>query len=419
MNKTHWYHIDWFTILIFLGLVGFGWVNIFAAEYDANYYESALDFSKSYGKQLMWVGVSLVLAAIALFVDARFYITFSNYIFIATLLLLVLTLLIAEPVKGATSWIRIGGFSLQPTEFAKTGVVLALAKFFDKKGASLEGFRSKAQVVGILLLPIGLIILQNDFGSAIVFMSLILMLYREGLPWYFLVIPIWFGGLFISALLVNKFIIIGILGGIALISIYLVRSSTRFIGLVLLFGVASSGFVLGSDYAFHNVLKQHHRNRLLLQLGQIEDDDDIGYNVKQSLIAIGSGGVTGKGFLKGTHTTGDFVPEQTTDFIFCTVGEEFGLAGTFAVIAAFGILLLRLIILAERQKSRFARVYGYGVVSIIFFHVFVNTAMTIGLFPAIGIPLPFFSYGGSSLMGFTVLIFVMLKLDSSLKHDFS
>lgn len=419
MNRSFWNHIDWLSILLYLLLVAFGWVNIFAAEYEPATFTSAFDFSKSYGRQFMWMGVSLLLGGVALLIDSRFYTTFANYIFIFTLLLLILTLFIGVDINGAKSWIRVGGFSLQPAEFAKIGAILAIAKYLEGHDVTLTTWRSQLMCGLFILLPASLIILQNDFGSALVFFSLIIMLYRHGLHWLFLIVPIWFGGLFIAAMLVNKYIVVAVISALTLIVVYLLRSQLRMALVALVFGGLSAGYITGVDYAFHNMLKPHHQDRLLVQLGQLEDPSGIEYNVRQSLIAIGSGGIDGKGWLQGTQTTGGFVPEQTTDFIFCTVGEEFGFIGTLGVLITFLLLLLRILYLAERQRFLFARVYGYGVVSILFFHVFVNVAMTTGLFPVIGIPLPFFSYGGSSLMGFTLLVFIMLKLDATLKHDFS
>ncbi|MCB0738505.1 MAG: rod shape-determining protein RodA, partial [Bacteroidetes bacterium] len=407
MNSRFWFNVDWLTVFVFVALMVFGWVNIVAAEYDVTNFTNVFDLDKSYGKQFMWLVVSIGLAIITLIIDARFYSTFSNYIFAFTILLLILTLLLGRPINGAVSWIQIGPFSLQPSEFAKTGTILAIAKYLEGHGVSIVNNRHKLVVLGIMALPVGLISLQPDFGSAMVFFALIIMLYREGLHWIYLALPAWLGLISIASMLVSSvFIVIGVLIFLAIIAIYYTRKNFWFSVALAGFSLVSSGVSFGVNYVVENVLPTHHKNRIYVLLGKIEDPNDLGYNVHQSLIAIGSGGFDGKGWLQGTQTTGGFVPEQNTDFIFCTVGEEFGWIGTTAVIMGFAVLLFRLIMLAERQRTKFARIYGYGVVSIIFFHVLVNIAMTVGLFPIIGIPLPLFSYGGSSLMSFAVMVFI-------------
>jgi rod shape determining protein RodA len=286
---------------------------------------------------------------------------------------------------------------------------------------TLKNTRSFLTVAGIILIPVALVILQNDTGTAIVFFALALALFREGLSPWLIVLPVVLGGIFIAVLLIGftyMAIVLGVLLLLVVVVVLFFKFEKRIIWVSLAAALVMAGFSYGVNFAFENILKTHQQNRIKVTLGIIEDRNDIGYNVHQSLITIGSGGFSGKGYLEGTQTRGSFVPEQTTDFIFCTIGEEFGLLGTVGVVALFLFLLIRIVLLAEAQKSRFARVYGYGVVSIIFIHFFLNIAMTLGLFPVIGIPLPFFSYGGSSLMGFTVLLFIFIKMDASMKYYF-
>jgi len=315
----------------------------------------------------------------------------------------------------------LGGFRLwQTSEFAKFATVLALAKFLDGFNIEIQQLKTKLIAFGIIMVPVGLVILQNDTGTAIVFLALFLALFREGLPGWILALPVVMGAIFLAVLLLGFETMAIVLGAVVLIIaiiVLLIKLPLRIIWISVGAAVVCVTFSYGVNYAFDH-LKPHQKTRINVLIGLEEDPQGAGYNVRQSLITIGSGGLTGKGFLQGTQTRGSFVPEQTTDFIFCTIGEEYGLMGTTAVIVLFTILLLRIIQLAERQKSRFARVYGYGVVAIVFCHFFLNIAMTLGLFPVIGIPLPFFSYGGSSLMGFTIMLFIFIKLDAGLKYYF-
>ncbi|MGB0432030.1 MAG: rod shape-determining protein RodA, partial [Bacteroidia bacterium] len=364
----------------------------------------------------------VVLALAILLIDGRFFITFAYYFFAGLMVLLVITFLTAPEIKGARSWLVLGGFRLgQTSEFAKFATVLALAKYFDGFNVSLSKRTDFITVIGIILLPAALVVLQNDTGTALVFFALALALFREGLSPWLIALPVIMGGVFITVLIIGftyMAISLGVLLVIMVAIILLFKLEKRIIWVSLAAAITLAVFSYGVNFAFENILKLHQQNRIKVTLGLIEDRNDIGYNVHQSLITIGSGGFAGKGYLEGTQTRGSFVPEQTTDFIFCTIGEEFGLLGTIGVIALFLFLLIRTIFLAEQQKSRFARVYGYGLVSIIFVHFFLNIAMTVGLFPVIGIPLPFFSYGGSSLMGFTVLLFIFIKMDASMKYYF-
>ena len=404
-------NIDWLTIFLYLLLVFIGWISIYAAVYNEEH-SSIFDMSQSYGKQLIWIGTSLLLGLVIMVIDAKFFSTFSYGLYLLIILLLIAVLLFGKEIAGSRSWFQFGSFSLQPSEFAKFAASIALAKYLSGLDTNIARFRTKVLASFIIIFPAILILFQHDTGSAIVFFALILVLFREGLSGNFLMLGVIIAFLFILALLINKFIIIGSLAIIDVL-VYLFNKNIRrrilwIIGIFLI----TSAYIFSVDYAFENILETHQKKRINVLIGKETDIRGAGYNVHQSKIAIGSGGFSGKGFLKGTQTKFDFVPEQSTDFIFCTVGEEWGFAGSFVLIFIYVSLLIRLILLAERQRSAFARIYGYGVVSILFFHFAVNIAMTIGLFPVIGIPLPFISYGGSSLWGFTILLFIFIKLDS-------
>ena len=398
-------------ILLYIVLVLMGWINIYAAVYDEDH-SSILDMSQNYGKQLVWILTSVVLVLIILITDAKFFSSFSILIYILMIGALVGVLLFGKEIAGSKSWFQFGSVSIQPAEFAKFATNLAMAKYLSTLNLNLKNIRSLLKAVIILAIPASLILLQNDTGSTLVYSAFIFVLYREGMPGGILIIGLALVVLFLMALLINKFIFLGILVLLAALFILMMKRTLTNIMAVILIFIAASGFVLSVDYAFENILEPHHRSRINVLLGKETDIHGAGYNVHQSLIAIGSGGVPGKGFLNGTQTKYNFVPEQSTDFIFCTVGEEWGFIGSLIVVLLFVILLIRLIVVAERQRSKFARIYGYGVASIIFFHFTVNVAMTLGLFPVIGIPLPFFSYGGSSLWAFTILLFIFIKMDS-------
>ncbi|MCF8367279.1 MAG: rod shape-determining protein RodA [Bacteroidales bacterium] len=404
--------IDWWTVVIYAAMVLLGWISIYAAIFDEEH-SSILDMSQKYGKQLIWIGTSVLLALIVLVTDSKFFPTFSFFIYVLMLGLLVGVLLFGKEIAGSKSWFQFGGFSLQPAEFAKFATNLALAKYLSGLNIDLKKISTLIRAFIILAIPAALIFLQNDTGSALVYSAFIFVLYREGMTGSILIIALVTVFLFLLALLVNKMVVIVGLMLLATLLILVIRRTFRNIIVVIGMLLITSGFVFSVDYAFQNILEPHHRTRINVLLGKESDLHGAGYNVHQSLIAIGSGGFSGKGFLKGTQTKFNFVPEQSTDFIYCTVGEEWGFIGSSLVVVLFLVLLSRLIYLAERQRSAFSRVYGYGVASIIFFHFAVNIAMTLGLFPVIGIPLPFFSYGGSSLWGFTVLLFIFIKLDSN------
>ena len=413
MRKTNGIinNLDWLTVILFLLLVLMGWANIYAAIYDEEH-ANIFDLSQRYGKQLMWIGTSIILIGIIFILDGKIYQTLAIPIYIVTMLALLLVLFAGKEIAGARSWFAFGGFSIQPSEFAKFATALALASFLGKKDRNLKGLRDKLIGFVIIIIPAVLIIPQPDPGSALVYSSLLLVLYREGLSGAYIFIGLSLALLFLMSLLIPLISLQIALLSIAVLIIVLTRKSKGFWIKVLGLWIISALLVNTVDYAFNNILEDRHRNRINILLGKAHDPKGIGYNTAQSMIAIGSGGVIGKGYLNGTQTKFDFVPEQSTDFIFCTVGEEWGFVGSGVLIVLFLLLFFRLVQLAERQKNTFARAYGYAVVSILFFHFTINIAMTIGLAPVIGIPLPFFSYGGSSLWGFTLLLFIFLKLDS-------
>lgn len=402
---------DSIMIIIYILLVLMGWLNIYAAVFDENHV-SIFDLDTNYGKQVLWIGTAAILIFMIMMTEARFFSSFSYIIYVGILLLLVLVLGIGREVAGSKSWIEIGSFRLQPAELAKFATSLALASYLGRTHVNIESFSTK-MVVGVILgIPPVLILAQNDTGSAMVYAAFILVLFREGLSGGFLIAGLSAAILFVMSLLLNQWIVIGVIGAIlAVVAWQWPRGKRPWLALVGVFVIATA-FVLSVDYAFNKVLEPHQKIRIDVLLGKETDLKGAGYNVHQSMIAIGSGGITGKGYLKGTQTKYNYVPEQSTDFIFCTVGEEWGFIGSLVVIGLFMALLIRIIHQAERQRTAFARIYGYGVASILFFHLAINIGMTIGLLPVIGIPLPFFSYGGSSLWSFTILLFIFIKLDS-------
>ncbi|TAH42823.1 MAG: rod shape-determining protein RodA [Bacteroidetes bacterium] len=404
-------NIDWVLVALFSVMVLIGWVNIYAAVYNEEH-SSIFDLSQSYGKQALWIIGACILALMILVIDGKFYAAFSYAIYVVFILLLISTFAFSRDVKGSFGWIDIGAFKLQPAEFAKFATNMALAKYLSTLDIRMQDSRTKLISTLILGLPAVIILLQNDTGSALVFASFIFVLYREGLSGNILLLALVSVALFILALLVKNSTLIGILIGLALVFILMVRKNKRNIIVIVSGAIIAIGMVYSVDYVYNDVLQAHQRTRIDVLLGKELDLKGAGYNVNQSKIAIGSGGLFGKGFLQGTQTKYDFVPEQSTDFIFCTVGEEWGFMGSLVVIGLFMALLGRIIFVAERQRSQYSRIYGYGVASIIFFHLMINIGMTIGLAPVIGIPLPFFSYGGSSLWSFTILLFIFIKLDS-------
>lgn len=408
--------IDWLTVFLYLALVIIGWFSIFSAKYD-EMHPSIFDLSQVYGKQLIWIGASLLIGFIILLIDAKFFNAFSMWIYVAVLFSLFAVLVYGKATKGATSWIDLGaGIKFQPSEFAKMAIALALAGYLDRLDVDLQ--KRKDQIVSaiLVLIPMALVLLQNDTGSAIVFVSFIFVLYREGFPgtgWVMVagVIAIL---LFVFTLLWSQKVMYIILGALLVLTLtyYLITKKKGIMKMLAVFAVMFV-FVFSVDYAFNKVLQEHQRNRILVLLGQLDDPKGVGYNVHQSKIAIGSGGFAGKGFLQGTQTKYDFVPEQHTDFIFCTVGEEGGFLGTAVVVLLYVSLLIRIILLSERQRSTFSRVYGYCIAGIFFVHFTINIGMAIGLLPVIGIPLPFLSYGGSSMLAFTMMLAIFVKQDAN------
>jgi len=461
-----WVSLDKITILLYLLLVIMGWLNIYAAVYNEEH-PGILDLSQRYGKQFIWILAAIFTGIFAILIDSRFYFFFSWFIYGFLMFLLVLVLVFGTEINGARSWFEFSWFSLQPSEFAKFGTAIALAGFLNSRRLDLTRLGMLTQASAIILVPAFLTALQPDMGSTVVFFALFLVLFREGMSPYVFVSGLLALILFFLTLLINN---LYLKLGLIVLAILLVWFATRRwklvlmgtgifiviaavlyvidyylfkrlgIELVILFALLVSGiffawyiytkkamavlviylFLVGSivfvnsvDVTFNKILPDHQRDRINILLGIKSDPRGTGYNVNQSIISIGSGGLTGKGYLQGTQTKFKFVPKQSSDFIFCTIGEEWGFLGSLAVIGTFLLLFFRIIFMAERQRSVFSRVYGYGVVSILFLHVFINIGMAIGIVPVIGIPLPFFSYGGSSLWGFTILLFVFLRLDAS------
>lgn len=472
-----WDNLDWWTIALYLTMVIAGWFSIYAASYDYDH-AGMLEWSGRSGKQMVWILTSLILGFLILMIESDWYEIFAFWIYFLILALLLLTVFVATDIKGSRSWLVFGPVSLQPAEFAKFATALAIAKAMGVYRFNLLEWRSFVRILGIVFIPMALILLQKETGSALVFLAFFLVLYREGMSGFiifsgfcavlYFVLSIRFGNvlwlnetsmgeylvlLFIIAVVLfllyndkkgrsrnNKYVLPGTIGilvlsliiapyiqvykltwiALALIAALVVYTFFLFFKyltknylLIILFAFCSLGFLYSVDYVFDEILEPHQKIRIEVALGIIDDPSGAGYNVNQSKIAIGSGGFMGKGYLNGTQTKLKYVPEQDTDFIFCTIGEEKGFVGSFLVLALFFTLIVRLIFLAERQRSAFYRIYGYAVASIIFFHLFINIGMVTGITPVIGIPLPFFSYGGSSLWSFTILLFIFLRLDAS------
>jgi rod shape determining protein RodA len=460
--------IDWLSVILYLILIAFGWMNIFAVNYnpgDGSFFQ----LDHRYTMQLAWILISFMLVLAIFILDSRFFSFIAYPVYGIGIITLLLVLVIGTAIHSSKSWIVIGPISLQPSEFAKVATILALAKYLSGYNMKITKMKDILLSLVIIFLPAVLIMIQPDFGSTIVYGIFLLVLFREGLPGWVLVVIIALIILFLATFFFTPFVIIvslfgmavigiailskkkmvflysllviaAISGGLILLSylnflpsdkflilmltvgiftllaiIYALKTKIRGLYLILLFLGLTIGLTYSVDFVFHEVMKEHQQHRVNVMLGLESDPYGYEYNVRQSKIAIGSGGFAGKGFLKGTQTKYRFVPEQSTDFIFCTVGEEWGFLGSFGLVIVYVGLLIRLIFLAERQRSKFSRIYGYGVASVLFFHFAVNIGMTIGLFPVIGIPLPFLSYGGSSLMAFTIMLFIFIKLDSSRK----
>ncbi len=411
-NKSFFSNIDWTLVCIYGLMLFFGWINIFAANYGEGN-QNLISMSFEPGKQLFWIISSVFWIVLILILDGKFYISFSFPIYIIIIFMLFGVLIIGKEIGGARSWFEIGSsFSLQPSEFAKIGTLLALSKYLSQLNINLLDPKIQLKSFLIIGLPILLIMLQPDAGSAIVFASLFLVLFREGISSIYLISFSLAVFLFIITLKFDSKIVMISISLCSLVLTYFFKKN-KISAKPVFFGLFFSlGFVLCVGHIYSQVLRPHQRDRIDLILGKINDVRGVGYNLHQSKIAIGSGGFNGKGFLEGTQTKFNFVPEQSTDFIFCTIGEEWGFLGSLITISLFTLLLFRIILLAERQKSTFSRIFGYGVASILFSHFFINIAMTIGLMPVIGIPLPLFSYGGSSLWAFSILIFIFIKLDA-------
>jgi rod shape determining protein RodA len=459
-------NIDWLTVFLYLLLIFFGWLNIYAAAYNEQS-RSIFDLNQQYGKQFIWICAAVLLAISLFLIDEKFFFFFSYPIYAISIISLILVFLAGTKIHGSKSWFVFWTLTIQPSEFAKIATSLALAKFLSSYNFRIDRFRNLIIIILIIFVPAGLTALQPDMGTALIFISFLLVIYREGFSEILLIIGVLMIGLFFLTLLVNKLYILAGLILISFIALWFMRKKTSVFLIAFLILVVSTGLIFGLtylfdwgldyfsiitggllislpvylfyairkrmrnililigclavsvlfifsvDYVYHDVLKEHQQHRLNILLGIETDPLGHGYNVNQSKIAIGSGGFSGKGFLNGTQTKFNFVPEQSTDFIFCTVGEEWGFIGTLLVTGIFILLFLRLIKIAERQRSDFSRIYGYGVIAILFMHFVINIGMTIGLLPVIGIPLPFFSYGGSSLWAFTILLFIMIRLDAS------
>lgn len=466
IKNSIWSNLDWLTVGLYFLLVVLGWFNIYSAVYNEDQVDT-FSLTSRYGRQFIWIIAALLIILVAMVVDSKFYSAFSFPIYSIVIVLLVAVLIFGVRVNGAQSWFVIGSVRIQPSEFAKFATSLGLAKFLSQYNFKPKKFKSMIQFLLICFVPALLILMQNDTGSALVFVIFFLVFFREGMPSVYLLSGLLGIALFVLSLLYESYVVIVVIEILAFIAFFVLRRNLKWavIGALVLAGVsvifwqiaafilpnisatyvflaalvvtsvwflvktykfklqemylvlgivfASIAFTYSVDYVFNDILDDHQQNRINNLLGIESDPYGAGYNVNQSKIAIGSGGVIGKGYLQGTQTKFRFVPEQSTDFIFCTVGEEWGFAGTSLIISLFLFLIIRLIFLAERQKSTYSRIYGYCVASIIFFHVAINIGMTIGLAPVIGIPLPFFSYGGSSLWGFTFLLFIFLKLDTN------
>lgn len=414
-NRLFGGNVDWFTVLLWLLLCIIGWFNIHAAVYDPEY-PSLFNMNTNYGKQSMYIFSAMLIAVVILIVDAKFYSSVSPIIYAITLGLLVAVLVIGRNVGGNQAWIPIGSFRLQPSEFAKLATCLLLARYLSSHSNKNPNLKILFSGALIVLFPVILVLLQPDTGSALAFFSLVLIFYREGyISGPFLAFGALCILLFVLTLVFGQWAMLIALAVICGLVIYSFRKKRKMITSIATLFVISATYIFCVEFVYANVLQSHQRNRIDVILGKIDDPRGQGYNLNQSMIAIGSGQFWGKGYLQGTQTKYNFVPEQSTDFIFCTVGEEWGFVGSMVVIGIYLTLLLRIINIAERQRTAFARIYAYGVACILFFHFAINIGMTIGIVPIIGIPLPFISYGGSSLWSFTILLFIMLKFDSNRK----
>ena len=413
--------IDWVLVFLYFVLIFLGWINIYAATISDTDI-GLFNFTTEYGKQLIWIGLSIPIILILLLFDAKFYEKFASIIYLVGLISLVGLFVLGKNINGATSWYGLGTFSLQPSEFMKAATALAMAKLVSDKQFNLKKMNTQVQAMLVLFFPAILITLQPDLGSALVYAAFVFVLYREGLPFYYITIGIIAVSLFLITLYFGPlYTFIGGLGIFFMILMgflkYRKKALKRGWPKILGIFIVSSLYIFSVDFVFNNVFEQHQQDRFNIILGKTNDIKSIGYNSNQSVTTVASGGLTGKGFLQGERTQGDFVPEQQTDYIFTTVGEEWGFLGSTLVVVLFVVFLLRILGIAERQKSKFSRVYGYSIAAIFFTHIAINIGMVIGIVPTIGIPLPFFSYGGSALWGFTVLLFIFIRLDANRSYE--
>ena len=421
-RKDNIFHgIDWILVLFYFVFIFLGWINIYAATISENQFD-LLNFTTEYGKQLIWIGFSIPIILLILMFEAKFYEKYAPIIYFSFLVLLAGLFVFGKNINGSTSWYAIGSFSLQPSEFAKAATALAIAKLVSDKMFNLKKLSTQAQALGLLFFPAILIILQPDPGSALVYGAFIFVLYREGLPFYYITVGFIALFLFVITLILGyEVTLISSLVLFICILLYFIFYRPRAFrkGWIKIIGIylMSVMFIFSVDLVFNHMFKQHHRDRFNIILGKTVDMKGVGYNTNQSVTTIASGGFFGKGFLEGERTQGNFVPEQKTDYIFTTVGEEWGFVGSALVIILFVAFLLRIINRAEQQKAKFSRIYGYSIVAIFFMHFVINIGMVIGLVPTIGIPLPFFSYGGSALWGFTVLLFIFIRLDANKTYE--
>jgi rod shape determining protein RodA len=410
-GKTY-VRFDWLIIFIYIALVSMGWINIYSASLNDTA-QGYFDFSQIYGKQMIWIGLSIILIIFVLAIESKFYERFASVIYIASLISLIGLFVFGRTIAGTTAWYDFGGFSIQPSEFAKAATALALAKYVSDIQTNMQDLKNQIGALIILALPVVLIIMQPDPGSVLIYVAFVFPLYREGLHGVYLLLALFAIVLFVSTLAFGTIWVA--LGVLLIAGVIFFRNRKKRPNIIkyILVVIASIAFAFSVSYIFNNVFKQHHRDRFNIILGKEVDARGIGYNTHQSEIAISNGSWLGKGWTQGTQTKGNFVPEQHTDYIFSTVGEEWGFLGSMVVVLLFIGLITRIIYRAEKQKNQFGRVYGYSVAAILFFHFFVNIGMVTGIFPTVGIPLPFFSYGGSALWGFTILLFIFVKLDGS------
>ena len=413
MRREHgiFHRVDWVMVILYLILVLFGWLNIYSAVYD-EMQPSIFDLTQRYGKQMVWIAAALILAVVTLAIDPKFFSQFAWFIYVGLILLLILVIIIGRDVSGTRSWFHLGSVAIQPAEFAKMATALVVARYLSKIDLNLKKVKTWLKAAILVFFPVLLILLQRDTGSALVFLVFLLVFYRFGMSGYMLLALVALPVIGILALLINKFILIGILlFGAVIFYLFTLKKFRHFL-IVLAIFVGSAGYIFSVDFAVNRILQPYQRQRINVLIGKTSDPKGAGYNVNQSLIAIGSGRILGKGYLNGTQTKYNFVPEQSTDFIFCTVGEEWGFLGILVLVAIYVGLFARIIIIAERQRAKFSRIYGYSVAAILFTHFAINIGMTLGLIPVIGIPLPFLSYGGSSLWAFTLLLFIFIRQDS-------